>query len=137
MKARPEFPLSVFYDGSCRVCSREIDHYRNLEHGGKLIFVDISAPDFEPALYGRSRREFMVQMHVRDAGGRYFLGVDSFPAIWEALPGPGYHRLAKLIRLPGIHLLATLGYRLFARLRVYLPRRRDCGQGHCDIGHSR
>jgi len=137
MKARPEFPLTVFYDGSCIVCSREIDHYRQQAHGGKLRFVDISAPDFEPARHGRSSREFMAQMHVRDARGRYFLGVDSFPAIWEALPGAGYHWLAKWIRLPGIHLLATLGYKLFARLRVFLPRRRDCGQGQCDLGHPR
>lgn len=123
MAEPPIFPLTVFYDGSCVVCSREMERYRHKAHGGRLEFVDISAPDFEPLRYGRGREEFMRQLHVYDAKGRLFLGVDAFPAIWQALPGSGYRILGGLIRLPGIHPLAILGYKVFAGLRRYLPKR--------------
>lgn len=140
MATRPTFPLMVFYDGSCWVCAAEMAHYRDLRHGGQLLFIDISAADFDPALYGRSLDEFMAQLHVRDAAGRDFLGVDAFPPLWQALPGPGYRILAHLVPLPGIHRLASWGYRLFARLRPYLPKRstacRKAG-GSCHLGHRR
>jgi len=137
MMAEPTFPLTVFYDGSCIVCSREIGRYRGLSSGDRLRFIDISAPDFAAETYGRSREEFMVQLHVRDARGVFFLGVDAFPVLWSALPGAGYRWLVRCIGLPGIHLLAVIGYRLFARLRIYLPRRRDgaCGEGCRRPGH--
>ena len=136
MTEYPAFPLTVFYDGSCIVCSREIKHYRQIAHGERLRFVDISAPDFDAASYGRIREEFMRQLHVRDSRGRFYLGVDAFPIIWQALPGLGYRWVGKLIGLPGIHPLAILGYKTFARLRRYLPKRRNACTGDvCHWGH--
>jgi len=132
------FPLTVFYDGSCIVCAREMGHYMRQEHGGRLLFVDIGDPDFSPTPYGRSLDEFMEQMHVIDARGRLFLGVDAFPAIWEALPGRFYRLLGRILLWPGIHLCARLGYRAFARVRLFLPRpRRECAMGSCRLGHRR
>lgn len=133
----PDFPLTIFYDGSCIVCSREMEVYRRKSHGDRLRFVDISAPDFVAEDYGRTLEQFMAQLHVRDASGRYYLGVDAFPAIWQALPDSGYRWFAELIGIPGLHLLAVFGYKVFARLRRYLPkRRRECVDGSCHFGHS-
>jgi predicted DCC family thiol-disulfide oxidoreductase YuxK len=118
---RPEYPLTVFFDGGCPVCSREMAFIRKQTSGAKLIFIDISRPDFDPAPYGRSRKEFMAKMHAMDAKGRFLVGVDAFRALWQTMPGTLYPCLAKLTGLPGIHALARLGYRVFARLRRYLP----------------
>lgn len=123
---KPTFPLSVFYDGACLVCGSEIDHYRRLNHGERLQFIDISAADFDAAQHGRSLTEFQTRLQVKDARGRFFSGIDAFPAIWAALPNPGYRRLGKLINVPGIHLLARCGYTLFARTRRFLPKRNHC-----------
>lgn len=138
MARHPPYPLTVFYDGSCIVCSREIEGYRDIAQPKKLQFVDISDAAFDPSPHGRSREDFMKQLHVRDADGKFYLGVDAFPVIWDALPAGTLQWLGDLIRLPGIHLLARLGYRTFARLRTYLPRRRDhCTDGTCHAGHPR
>jgi predicted DCC family thiol-disulfide oxidoreductase YuxK len=118
---RPENPLTVFYDGNCSVCSREMAGYRGRVSEGLLHFVDISQPDFDPTPYGRSRQEFMRLMHVMDARGRFFVGVDAFRALWRGMPGEFYPLLAALTGLPGVHLFARIGYHLFARLRHYLP----------------
>jgi len=137
MPRRP-YPLTVFYDGSCHICSREMASYQEQDAQGRLEFVDISAAAFDPASFGRSREDFMVQLHVRDAAGKFHLGVDAFPVIWEALPANRLQWLGDLIRLPGFHLLARLGYRTFARLRTYLPRRSaPCASGTCPTGHPR
>jgi len=128
--------LKVYYDGSCRVCAREMAAYREEDTQGVLEFIDISAPRFEPHLHGGSREEFMARLHVRDGAGRFHTGVDAFAAIWTALPGARLSRLARLVQFPGVHLLASFGYEVFARLRTWLPKnQRDCDDGHCHWGH--
>lgn len=132
MSERPAYPAKVFYDGSCRVCSGEMDAYMRREHGGRLQFVDISDPDFEPAVYGISLDDFMYQMHVIDRKGTVFKGPDAFRAIWRAFPESHWFRfLSALIGWPVVRSLARLAYRLFARIRKYLPKRKS---GVCKIG---
>lgn len=138
MEKKPVFPLTVFYDGSCGICAAEMQHYREKNPGGRLVFVDISDPSFEPKRYGRTRQEFMAQMHAMDAEGSLFRGVDAFAAIWAAFPDPLYRFLGGVIRLPVMHLLARLGYSLFARFRRYLPRTAPrCDSTSCHPGHRR
>lgn len=132
----PVFPLTVFYDGACSVCAREIHHYKSKDRHDRLILVDISKEDFEPAAYGKTMEEFMAQMHVRDGQGVYFLGVDAFPALWRALPGRLFPFFAGVVTLPGIHFLARLGYRLFARYRtIVFPVQHSCSAGRCGRRH--
>lgn len=131
MREMPEFPLKVFYDGSCYVCSTEMFVYMRKEHGGRLEFVDISDPAFNPREYGISQDEFMYQMHAIDRGGHVYRGVDAFRAIWQAFPGSAWYGfLSGLTTLPVVGPLARLAYRAFARFRRYLPRKRAV----CSIG---
>lgn len=130
--------LKVFYDGSCIVCSREMERYRRRDRGGALKLIDIAAPSFDPVAYGRDLDAFMAQLHVLDASGAFYVGVDAFARIWEVMPQRGFHLLAALIGLPGINLMARGGYRLFARLRRVLPKSTaDCRGDTCNIGHRR
>lgn len=131
MREMPEFPLKVFYDGSCYVCSTEMFVYMRKEHGGRLEFVDISDPAFNPREYGISLDEFMYQMHAIDRGGHVYRGVDAFRAIWQAFPGSAWYGfLSGLTTLPVAGPLARLAYRTFARFRRYLPTRKTT----CSIG---
>lgn len=136
MPEKPAFPLTVFYDGSCIVCSTEMRAYTGKKHGGRLRFVDVSAPEFLPDRYGIPLAEFMYQMHAIDRKGRVYRGVDAFWAIWQAFPtSTWYGMLGNLVTLPGISLAARLCYRGFARIRRYLPKRQDaCPDGACRIG---
>jgi predicted DCC family thiol-disulfide oxidoreductase YuxK len=129
----PVFPLQVFYDGACSVCAAEMDIYRRQEHEGRLTFVDLNSPDFDPARYGISMDVFMYEMHAIDREGRVYRGVEAFWAIWRAFPASTWYGiLGTLVTLPGLNLLARLGYSCFARIRKYLPKR-DCKDGVCAI----
>lgn len=133
----PRFPLKVFYDGSCVVCATEIEHYLKIDHGEKLVAIDISSPDFDPAPYQISFADFMHQLHAIDQDGQVFKGVDSFWAIWQAFPtSTVYGIMGRVIQLPGVNRLGRIGYWLFARVRPYLPKRDQCESGKCSI-HQR
>lgn len=139
MPAKPQFPLRVFYDGSCSVCATEIERYGRMDREGRLILVDISAPYFDPGPLGISLAEFMFQMHVIDRAGTVYRGVEAFWAIWQAFPASTLLGLmGALITLPGVNAIARLCYKGFASIRKYLPKRRDaCAGGSCRIGKDK
>lgn len=130
--AAPEV-TTVYFDGACPLCSREIAHYRRRDRQGRLRFIDIADPHFDAAAEGLDAARVHQVMHVRRPDGSLATGVDAFIAIWAALPG--YGRLACAAATPGIHGLLRAGYRLFAAVRPYLPRRQvsSCSDGSCAV----
>lgn len=126
------YPLTIFYDGACPLCKREMRWYQSNNPHGRLTFVDISQVDFVAEAYGRSNQDFMARMHVRDADGVYTTGVDAFILIWQAYPEKSkFQRVRKIIGVPGIKHLARLFYALFARYRHLLVREKNCAAGVC------
>jgi predicted DCC family thiol-disulfide oxidoreductase YuxK len=115
-----------------------METFRGKEHGGRLLFVDIGAPGFDPAPFGITLDAFMFEMHCIDREGRVFRGVEAFRAIWLAFPdSPLYRLLARLVDLPVVNSLARLIYRIVARNRKYLPKERDeCPDGTCRRGRD-
>ena len=129
----PIFPIRVFFDGSCSVCTSEIDYYLRQENDGKLIAVDISAPDFDPEPYHISRDEFMHELHVIDQDGNVYRGTEAFQAILMMFPPLSVYRLmGGVIGLPMVRPVAKLLYKGFAAVRPYLPKRdSSCSDGLC------
>ena len=134
-KVTPQFPLQVFYDGACSVCVREIEHYLQQDHGGRLRAVDISAAGFDPESYHIPLDAFMYELHAIDRAGRIFRGVEAFRAIWQAFPPLSVYRLmGSLISLPLVDPVARLLYKAFARIRPFLPKRKNsCTNGICKL----
>lgn len=113
-------PLTVFYDGTCGVCSTEMSYYKTIADS-KVRFVDIAGPDFAPENYGKSIEEFQKELHVCDKDGRFYTGVEAFRMLWSTLPSPFYPLLSKVTGLPLINLASRCGYSVFARFRHLLP----------------
>ena len=120
--SRPEAPgLTVFYDGSCPLCRREIEVYRGLEARAPVCFADVSDPALAAEdVAGRPREALLARFHVRAADGRLLDGAAAFLALWAALPG--WRWLARAGRLPGAPWLLERLYRLFLRGRPWLQR---------------
>lgn len=134
----PDFPISVFYDGSCSVCAAEIEHYLRQDRDGKLIAVDISAPSFKPEEYGIPLTAFMYEMHIIDRSGHIYLGVEAFWAIWQAFPTSTlYGLMGAMVTAPVLNQFARLLYKGFANIRPYLPKRHNCNSGTCSIDKKR
>jgi predicted DCC family thiol-disulfide oxidoreductase YuxK len=120
------WPLQVFFDGACPICSREMAHYRRKDRLGRLECIDVSDPRFVASDHGLDARAVDEVMHVRTADGRLHQGADAFLVIWEAL---GQRRLLALSHLPGVLPLMRRAYRLFARNRKRLTGR--CREHAC------
>lgn len=137
MLNKPDFPLRVFYDGSCVVCAAEIEHYLRLDQRGSLQGIDIHAADFDPAPFNISLALFMYELHAIDNSQRVYRGVEAFWAIWQAFPASTlYGGLAAVVTAPLVKPLARLLYKGFARIRPYLPKKQSCSSGRCRISEK-
>lgn len=138
MSKQPDFPVQVLYDGSCIVCATEIEHYLRKDHGGRLVGVDIAAPDFKPEQLGIPLATLMYELHVIDQSGEVYRGIDAFRTIWQAFPASTFYGIIGwTINSPLINPAARLAYKAFARIRRYLPKRNSCDNGSCSIGKKR
>jgi len=108
--------LTIYYDGSCPLCRREIALYRRLRGAERLQWLDVSAG--MPLGANLSCELAMRRFHVRDAQGRLFSGGAAFARLWRALPGwrvPGW-----LFVVPPLSWLLEFAYRVFLPLRPRL-----------------
>lgn len=112
--------LTIFYDGLCPLCAREIEHYRKKKGSEKLKFMDITDPSFKAQEFGLDPKLVHQVMHVRKKDGTIATKVDAFIAIWQELPA--YKLLARVADLRAVRPFLEIGYSGFARVRPYLPR---------------
>jgi predicted DCC family thiol-disulfide oxidoreductase YuxK len=109
--------LTVWHDGSCPLCRREIALVRRLDRRGAIRFVDVAAG--EPADCPIDRAELLARFHARE-NGRLLSGAAAFAAMWRAVPL--LRPLGLLFRRPFALALLERLYRQFLRVRPRLQR---------------
>jgi len=112
-------PTTVLYDGSCPICSREIQQYKKGDPQGQICWLDVSSPKFV-APTGHSQEALMRRFHVMRSDGSIVSGAAAFVHLWEQLPG--WKQLARLGRIPGILNLMEFGYETFLYFRPKLQK---------------
>lgn len=75
--------LTVWYDGGCPLCIREIALFRKLDRQGAIHFEDISAPDASCPL---DRASLLARFHAQETGKPVVSGAAAFAAMWRAIP---------------------------------------------------
>ena len=123
MKEQNKNPVTVYFDGLCVVCAKEIQHYQQQKGAEKIRFVDITKNSFNAAAEGLDPSEVHRVMHVRRADGSLALKVDAFIEIWQQLPR--YCWLARWASRPALRRVLDLGYQAFVVARPYLPRKKN------------
>ncbi|WP_416356230.1 thiol-disulfide oxidoreductase DCC family protein [Aureimonas phyllosphaerae] len=109
--------LTVWHDGSCPLCRREIALMRRLDRRGAIRFEDAAAG--EGADCPIDRAELLARFHARE-DGRILSGAAAFAAMWRAIPA--LRPLGLLFRSrPALAVLEVL-YRGFLRVRPRLQR---------------
>jgi predicted DCC family thiol-disulfide oxidoreductase YuxK len=122
--------LTVIYNGSCPICSREIAMYRaRAERADAHVrFLDLTETDLEP--YGLTRDSAARRFYAVAPDGGLIEGVPAFAAMWERLPGLSW--LARIVRLPGLRSIAEVVYNKVAAPALYRMHLRR--QKHADSG---
>lgn len=111
----------LFYDGSCRLCQREIN-WLAPKLKPHLELVDISAEGFS-GYQGASKADMMQQIHLwRD--DHFLTGIDATLHYWHLA---GHTWLVAFLRLAPCYWLANKAYTYWA------AKRRHCSNGNCAV----
>jgi predicted DCC family thiol-disulfide oxidoreductase YuxK len=81
--ADPMSDVTVWYDGACPLCIREIALMRRLDKRGAINFVDVAPED---AACPIDRALLLARFHAQEAGGPVLSGAAAFAAMWRAIP---------------------------------------------------
>jgi predicted DCC family thiol-disulfide oxidoreductase YuxK len=111
----PDAPrLTVWHDGTCPLCRREIAMMRRLDTRGAILFVDASDG---AAVCPHDRADMLARFHARE-NGKMLSGASAFAAMWRAIPA--LRPLGLAARNPTVLALLETSYRGFLRVRPAL-----------------
>lgn len=108
--------LTVWFDGSCPICTREIALMRKLDKTRTISFIDITSPTSVCPL---NPAELLARFHVEE-NGTMLSGAAAFAAMWRAIPV--LRPLGLLARNAVVFGLLERLYAVFLRHRPRLQR---------------
>ncbi len=77
--------IEVFFDGSCPLCKREINLYKNTQSFCNISYVDVSS--MEPT---EDKNKLMKRFHIKDQNGNLISGAKAFIELWKQMKGWKY-----------------------------------------------
>lgn len=135
-QASPSFacwPLTLYYDGQCPLCLREIQLFQRRNRQGRLQLLDISTDSTAP-LPGLTREQMLDCLHARFDDGLIVTGIDATYWSYRAV-GLGW--LVKPLAWRWARPLWQWGYRRFCAMRpllakiIPMPTASNCATGQC------
>ncbi len=108
--------LTVWFDGGCPLCRREIALMRRLAPPDAVRFVDVAAGDADCPI---DRADLLARFHALE-DGRLVSGAAAFAAMWRAIPR--LRPLGIAARSPLVLAGMERLYVAFLRLRPRLQR---------------
>ena len=110
--------LTVWFDGACPLCRREIGLMQRLDRQSAIHFVDVS--DGAEGACPIDRQELLQRFHAQERDGPILVGAPAFAAMWRAIPV--LRPLGILARWPPVLAFLHLAYRGFLKIRPTFQR---------------
>ncbi|MCQ2030629.1 thiol-disulfide oxidoreductase DCC family protein [Stutzerimonas zhaodongensis] len=129
----PKLPLTLYVDGACPLCAREIIWLRRHATADRLVLTDVSTPGF--VCDGRSADQLRQKLHARSADGQWLTGIDATYWSWRAA---GRGRWAAPLGWRPLRPFLLAAYWVFSLARPHLDwlphpeGSKRCGE-HCDL----
>ena len=109
--------VTVWYDGACPLCLREIALMRRLDRRGAIRFVEVQDGrdcPLDPEI-------LLARFHAQEPGGPLVSGAAAFAAMWRAIPV--LRPFGLIAQFPPLRWLLDRFYVVFLRVRPWLQRR--------------
>ena len=109
--------VTVWYDGACPLCLKEIAFMRKIDKNNAIQFVDIAenVPENCPI----DQAELLARFHAEE-NGKILSGAAAFAAMWRAIPM--LRPLGLFAKIPAVLWLLERAYRIFLRYRPRLQK---------------
>lgn len=118
---RPSIPdVTVYFDGACPLCRREIAFYRDLRGADTIDWVNVANCNDEDIPANVSREQLLGRFHIQMADLSVKSGAEAFVEIWRKLTA--FRFLAGLARIPGAMPVLELGYAGFLKFRPKIQK---------------
>jgi predicted DCC family thiol-disulfide oxidoreductase YuxK len=104
--------VTVWFDGSCPLCSREIALMRRLDRRGNVAFVDVADGAAGCPI---DHRALLERFHAREGSDPIVSGAAAFAVMWRAIP---------LLRPLGLLARSPIVLRVLERLYLAFLKRR-------------
>ena len=111
--------ITVFYDGACPLCAREIGLMRRLDQRERIAFEDV-ADEGAPVSCPIDRADLLARFHARLPDGEMVSGARAFTEAYARVPGLGW--AAGLGRFGPTRAALDWLYARFLRIRPRIQR---------------
>ena len=111
---------TVFFDGKCPLCTREISFYRGQRGAEDINWVDVTKASLDNLPSGLTRKDALARFHVLTTGGELVSGGNAFSSLWLSLPA--FQWAGKLFKISFLALLLERAYKIFLPCRPLLQR---------------
>ena len=126
--------LTIFFDGGCPLCKREVDFMSSRNQKGFLRFIDINSSDFSFDKYGITYKQAMERIHALKSNGSIIKDVNVFQEAYSLI-GLGW--IYAPTKLPIIDKFIGLIYGIWAKYRLKITFRPSieklCAERDCNI----
>ncbi len=127
--------LTIFFDGACPFCKREVDFLKSRNKEEKIKFIDINSSDLSLYLeYGITYRKTMERIHALKSDRSVIKDIKVFQEAYKLL-GLGW--VYAPTKLPIVDKLTEYIYRLWAKHRLKITFRPSieelCNTKDCDF----
>ena len=112
--------LTVFYDGACPLCRREIAIYRSLDGAETIDWVNVAQCNDNTFPSNMSREDLLGRFHIQMADQSVKSGAEAFVEIWHHLPA--FRFLSKIAHIPGAIPVIEFAYLGFLKLRPTIQK---------------
>ena len=109
--------VTVWFDGSCPLCVREMALMKRLDKRGAIGFIDVVGSENSECPVNKT--ELLARFHARE-NGQLLSGASAFAAMWRAIPI--LRPVGLLARIPFVLALLERAYVTFLRFRPKLQR---------------
>ena len=126
--------LTIFFDGGCPLCKREVDFMSSRNQKGFLRFIDINSSDFSFDKYGITYKQAMERIHALKSDGSVIRDVNVFQEAYSLIDLGWIYAPTKL---PIIDKVISIIYEVWAKYRLKITLRptieKLCSERDCDI----
>ena len=111
---------TVFFDGECPLCTREIRFYQGQRGADDINWVDVTKASLDNLPSGLTQKDALARFHVLTTEGELVSGGNAFSSLWLSLPA--FQWAGKLFKISFLALLLERAYKIFLPCRPLLQR---------------